>query len=391
MDIEIYFEPISLDLSAYKEETVNFYVGNLIDPFIKAGQFPDLAEAKIALFGVTEDRKSLKNIGCAEAPDKVREQLYPLLSHWNNLKIADLGNIRQGSSIDDTYFAMKEVVATLIRQGILPIIIGGSQDLTYANYLAYKNIGRLINIAAIDSVFDLGQEEEDLNAHSYLSRIILYQPNFLFNYTNIGYQSYFVNRDALQLMKKLFFEINRLGNVRADIAETEPMVRNAELVTFDISAIRAADAPGSYYAGPNGLNGEEACHICRYAGMNDKLTSIGFYEFNPAYDIRNQTAELVAQMIWYFLDGYANRQNDIPDKSSNDFIRYRVWLEDYNEELLFMKSKKTDRWWIDIPLNSKTGKGKLKYPYTPCSYADYQQALNQELPDRWWKLQQKLM
>jgi len=391
MDIEIYFEPISFDLSAYAEETVNFYVGNLIDPFTEAGQFPGLADTKIAIFGVNEDRKSLKNIGCAEAPDKVREQLYPLLSHWNNIKIADLGNIRQGNSVEDTYFAVKEVVATLIRQDILPIIIGGSQDLTYANYLAYKNIGRLINIAAIDPVFDLGQEEEDLNAHSYLSRIILYQPNFLFNYTNIGYQSYFVNRDALQLMKKLFFEINRLGNVRANIAETEPMVRNAELVTFDISAIRAADAPGSYYAGPNGLNGEEACHICRYAGMNDKLTSIGFYEFNPAYDIRNQTAQLVAQMIWYFLDGYANRQNDIPDKNSKDFIRFRVWLEDYKEELLFMKSKKTDRWWIDIPIKRKTGKGKLKYPYTPCSYADYQQALNQELPDRWWKLQQKLM
>ncbi len=391
MDIEIYFEPISPDLSAYAEETVNFYVGNLIDPFTKVGQFPDLSETKIAIFGVNEDRKSLKNTGCAEAPDKVREQLYPLLSHWNNIKIADLGNIRQGNSVEDTYFAVKEVVATLIRQNILPIIIGGSQDLTYANYLAYQNIGRLINIAAIDSVFDLGQEEEELNAHSYLSRIILYQPNFLFNYTNIGYQSYFVNSDALQLMKKLFFEINRLGNIRANITETEPMVRNAELVTFDISAIRAADAPGSYYAGPNGLSGEEACHICRYAGMNDKLTSIGFYEYNPAYDIRNQTAQLVAQMIWYFLDGYANRQNDIPDKNSSDFIQYRVWLEDYKEELLFMKSKKTDRWWIDIPVKRKTGKGKLKYPYTPCSYADYQQALNQELPDRWWKLQQKLM
>jgi len=391
MDIEIYFEPISLDLSAYTEQTVSFYVGNLIAPFTKIGQFPDLKEIKIAIFGVKEDRKSLKNSGCAEAPDKVREQLYPLLSHWNNIKIADLGNIRQGNSIGDTYFAVEEVVATLIRQDILPIIIGGSQDLTYANYLAYKNIGRLINIAAVDSVFDLGQEEEDLNAHSYLSRIILYQPNFLFNYTNIGYQSYFVNRDALQLMKKLFFEINRLGNVRANIAETEPMVRNAELVTFDVSAIRAADAPGSYYAGPNGLNGEDACRICRYAGMNDKLTSIGFYEFNPAYDIRHQTAQLVAQMIWYFLDGYANRQNDIPDKNSKDFIRFRVWLEDYKEELIFLKSKKTDRWWIDIPVKSKTGKGLLKYPYTPCSYADYQQALKQELPDRWWKLQQKLM
>lgn len=390
-DIDIYFEPVDLDLSKYDEETNNFFVGNLIDPYTAAGQFPDLEEVKIALFGVKEDRKALKNTGCAQAPDKVREQLYPLLSHWNNIKIADLGNIRQGNSIEDTYFAVKEVVTILLHEKILPIIIGGSQDLTYANYLAYENIGRVINIATIDPVFDLGQEEEELNAHSYLSRIILHQPNFLFNYTNIGYQSYFVNRDALQLMKNLFFEINRLGNVRADIAETEPMIRSADMVSFDISAIRSADAPGSYYAGPNGLNGEEACRICRYAGMNDKLTSIGFYEFNPQYDHRHQTAQLVAQMIWYFLDGYANRQNDIPGKRNKDFIRFRVYLDDYKEELFFLKSKKTDRWWIEIPVKSKAGKKQLKYPYTPCSYADYQQALNQELPDRWWKLQQKLM
>ncbi len=391
MDIEIYFEPISLDLSAYAEQTEDFFVGNLIEPFVKSGHFPDLEGIKIALIGVNEDRKSLKNTGCADAPDRVREQLYPLFSHWNNVKITDLGNIKQGNTIDDTYFAVKDVLSVLIKKGVLPIVIGGSQDLTYANYLAYENIGRVINIAAVDPVFDLGQDEKDLNAHSYLSRIIVHQPNFLFNYTNIGYQSYFVNQDAMQLMKNLFFDINRLGNIRANISETEPMVRNADMLTFDMAAIRAADAPGSYYAGPNGLNGEEACRICRYAGMNDKLTSIGFYEFNPAYDIRNQTALLTAQMIWYFLDGFDNRQHDIPKKSSKNFIRYRVFLENYKEELFFLKSKKTDRWWIEIPVKSKTGKKQLKNPYTPCSYADYQQALQQEIPDRWWKLQQKLM
>jgi formiminoglutamase len=391
MDIEIYFEPVTIDSAAFTGSADNFYVANLIRAYSDSGEFPDLSEVKIALFGVKEDRKALENTGCAEGPDEIRRQLYPLMAHWNNMTIADLGNIRQGNTIEDTYFAVKEVVATLVRQNITVILLGGSQDLTYPNYLAYENIGRVINIAAIDSVFDLGQDEQELNARSYLSRIILHQPNFLFNYTNLGYQSYFVNRDALQLMKNLFFEINRLGNVRADIAETEPMVRNADLVSVDISAIRAADAPGSFYAGPNGLNGEEACRICRYAGMNDKLTSIGFYEYNPSFDIRRQTAQLVAQMIWYFLDGFANRQNDIPKKDSKDFIRFRVYLDEYKEELFFLKSKKTDRWWIEIPVQSKTGKGELKYPYTPCSYADYQQALNQELPDRWWRLQQKLM
>ncbi len=391
MDIEMYFEPVSIDLSAFTGPSDNFYVAHLMDVFAEKGSFPDLTDAGIALVGVKEDRKALENKGCAEGPDEIRKELYPLMAHWNSVKIADLGNIRQGNTVEDTYFAVREVVATLLRKNILVILLGGSQDLTYPNYLAYENTGHVINIAAVDAVFDLGQEEQDLNARSYLSRIILHQPNFLFNYTNIGYQSYFVNRDGLQLMKKLFFEINRLGNVRADIAETEPMVRHADLMTVDISAVRAADAPGSYYAGPNGLNGEEACRICRYAGMNDKLTSIGFYEYNPSLDIRHQTAKLTAQMIWYFLDGYANRQNDIPAENSKHFVRFRVYLEDYKEELFFLKSKKTDRWWIEIPVKKATGKKKIKYTYAPCSYADYQQALQQELPDRWWKLQQKLM
>ena len=391
MDIEMYFEPVDETVITVTGSSDNFFVADLIQSYTRENGFPDLSEAHLALVGVLEDRQALKNKGCGQGPDKIRAQLYPLLSHWNQLKIVDLGNIKQGHVVEDTYFALKEVTASLIRKNILTIIIGGSQDLTYANYLAYENTGRVINIAAIDAVFDLGQDEEELNARSYLSRIIMHQPNFLFNYTHIGYQSYFVNRDALQLMKNLFFEVNRLGNVRADITETEPMVRNADLLSIDISAVRAADAPGSYYAGPNGLTGDEICRICRYAGMNDKLTSIGFYEYNPVYDHRELTAQLIAQMIWYFLDGFANRQQDIPQKESKDFIRFRVFLDDYKEELFFLKSKKTDRWWIEIPVKSKSGKGPLKYPYTPCSYADYQKALNQELPDRWWRLQQKLM
>ncbi len=392
MEPEIYFEPIASSLSGFfQQSSNNLRLGDVLEAYVEKEKFPSLEGVQIALIGVNEDRKSVDNKGCAEAPDHVREYLYPLQTHWNRLNIVDLGNIRQGHTVEDTYFAVKEVVSALIKKDIVPVLIGGSHDLTYANYLAYENIGRVINIAAVDPVFDLGHDDDELNARSYLSRIILHQPNFLFNFTNIGYQSYFVNQDALELMKNLFFDVNRLGNVRVNMEEAEPMVRNADILTFDLSAIRAADSPGSYYAGPNGFNGEEACRICRYAGMSDKLSSFGIYELNPKFDPRGQSAHLTAQMIWYFMDGFANRQHDLPYQDTTDFVRFRVYLEGQGEEMIFLKSKKTDRWWIEIPLKNPADKKYIRHHFVPCSYNDYQTALQQEIPDRWWMLQQKLM
>ncbi len=391
MDLDIYFEPAEFQFGDNPGQTAYNRLGDIINAYTHNDGFPILNDAQIALLGVKEDRMALENRGCGEAPDSVRQHLYSLYSHWNHLKIIDLGNIKQGHTVDDTYFAVKEVVSSLLKAGVLPIIIGGSQDITYANYLSYENIGRVINIATVDPLFDLGHDESELNSRSYLSRIILHQPNFLFNYTNIGYQTYFVNQDAIQLMKNLFFDFNRLGNVRLQPEEAEPMVRNADILSFDVSAVRYSDAPGNFYAGPNGFKGEEACRICRYAGLSDKLSSIGFYELNPKYDDRGQTAQLVAQMIWYFLDGFMNRQGDYPNKERINFIRFRVHLEEFDEEMIFLKSKNTGRWWIEVPIKIKANERYGLQHLIPCSYNDYQTALRQELPDRWWKMQQKLM
>src|SRR5690606_1183267 len=127
-------------------------------------------------------------------------------------------------------------------------------------------------------------------------KIFLHQPNYLFNFSNLGYQTYFVNQDSLRVMDKLFFDAQRLGEISGAIHLAEPAIRNANMISFDISSIRSSDAVANVNASPNGFYGEEACQITRYAGYNDKLSSIGFYEFNPAYDQNGQTAMLLAQM-----------------------------------------------------------------------------------------------
>ncbi|MCC7233394.1 MAG: formimidoylglutamase [Bacteroidia bacterium] len=388
MEISSYFKP--LDTSRFGNPgSRKQSLGGVIRKFLQEDSFPDCEGIHIAIFGVEEDRGSVRNDGCSAAPDNVREKLYGLRTAAYQYQIADLGNLRKGETLNDTYAAVTTVMTELLREKILPLIIGGSQDLTYAQYAAYQKLEETVNIVSVDSHFDLGASDEPLNANTYLGKIVLKEPNFLFNFSNIGYQTCFAGVEQVDLMEKLFFDAYRLGQVQQDLEEAEPIVRNADILSFDISAIRQSDAPGNGNASPNGFYGEEACRIVRYAGLSDKLTSFGIYEINPLYDHYDQTSHLAAQMIWYFFEGYYNRKHDVPLRSRNGFVKYRVAMKKEDQEIVFYKSEKSERWWMEVPYPNE----KIRYQrhhMVPCSYRDYKLACSNELPDRWWQAFQKL-
>lgn len=384
-----FFHPLSLDTFNYNYS--HGMLGEIIKAYTTKTNFPDLTGVNLAIIGVNEDRRAINNKGCAMAPDKVRNYFYQLYTGDYPVNIVDLGNILPGHTIEDTYFAVKLVLHELIKMNIVPIILGGSQDLTYANYLAYENLDSTINIVAIDSLLDLGEEDTELNAQTYLSNIILHQPNHLFNFSNIGYQTYFVSQSSINIMSKLYFDAHRLGQIKANLEEVEPIVRNADIVSFDISAIRMADAPGNSNSSPNGFYAEEACQIARYAGMSDKLSSIGFYEYNPKLDNRDQTAQLLAQIIWCFIDGYYNRKRDFPFNNKADYLKYHVNIKNLQNEIVFFKSKKSDRWWMQVPYPANNNSKYERHLLVPCSYNTYETALNDEMPDQWWLTYKKLI
>jgi formiminoglutamase len=392
MDFSEFFEPVdSPEIQSAVEASGHPRLGRMINTYFPGNEFPGYQGFDLVIFGVKEERNAMNNAGCSQAPDMVRKYLYQLYPGPYEVKIADLGNIRQGFSVSDTYFAVSSVIAELLQNNVVPVIIGGSQDLTYANYQAYENLGQIINIVSVDSMFDLGSSENELNSRAFLSNIILHQPNYLFNYANLGYQTYFTDQEALKLMKNLMFDTYRVGVIRQNLEDAEPVVRNADMLTVDISAVRQSDAPGNGNATPNGFYGEEICQIMRYAGLSDKLTSIGFYETNPSLDLNGQTSHLVAQMIWFFIEGFYNRPHDFPFKNEDDYLKYRVSISEHRDEISFYKSKKTDRWWMEIPLQHEQ---KIKYQrhyLVPCSYQDYQTACKNDIPDRWWMMYQKLM
>ncbi|MBT6747081.1 MAG: formimidoylglutamase [Flavobacteriales bacterium] len=386
MDLSIFFKPVEENFEGGKhsfQKTFDIHTVN-------AG-FPDLEDIDVAIIGVKEERGAIDNEGCSEGADEVRRFLYKLNIGGFFPRVVDLGNIKAGETINDTYFALTNSIEALIKRKILPIIIGGSQDLTFANYAAYQKMEQTVNLVSIDNQLDLGSSESGIDDTTYLSKIILHQPNFLFNFSNLGYQTYFVNQESIELMSKLFFDASRLGQISGNVHESEPIIRNADMLSFDVSAIRMADAPGCKQTSPNGFNSQEACQMARYAGISDKLSSIGFYNYNPTFDNRGQTAHLLAQMIWCVIEGYYQRKDDFPVRNSDEYLKYRVMLEDNKYELLFYKSKKSDRWWMDIPYPPNKRIQFERHHLVPCSYSHYEKALADEMPDSWWKTYQKLI
>lgn len=391
MDISIYFEPVEVTGFPFADRTHSKRVGDAVRTFSETDTFPEWENADLAIIGIGEERNSWFNNGCAFAPDQVRKELYKLYQGVFTLNLVDLGNVKNGHTVEDTYFALTSVLVELLENHVVPIILGGSQDLTFAQYKAYEKLGRIINIASVDPLFDLGISGEKLDARSYMSHIIMQQPNYLFNYTNIGYQTYFVDQQAISLMKNLYFDTCRLGMVRADMEEVEPMVRNADLLTIDIGAVRASDAPGNAHASPHGFYGEEMCQIMRYAGLSDKLTSLGLYEINPRLDRHSQTAQLAAQMIWYFIEGFYGRKGDFPPDKKRELAKFTVTMKDFKDEVIFYRSNKSERWWMEVPIRSKHRERYERHHLVPCSYQDYLTACQNTLPDRWWQTYQKLM
>lgn len=391
MDLSIYFEQVDLEILK-RLEPGKPVIGNTINIYHSQAGFPETGAYDIALIGVSDDRGAVGNEGCADGPNEMRKYLYELYPGDWKARIADLGNIRAGHTQADTLFALSEVISSLIGNKVLPIIIGGSQSLTLGMYKAYESLEKIVNVALIDPRFDLGSGSvNELDSQNYLSKIILQKPNYLFNLTNIGYQTYFIDQTEIELMTKLLFDTYRLGQIRADFKEIEPLVRNADMLSFDIGAIKASEAPGNGNASPNGFNGEEACMIARYAAMGDKLSAIGFFEMNPRYDRNGLTAFLLAQMVWYTFEGYNQRKKDFPVLRNEDFIKYTVPTADFKDGIIFYKSRKTDRWWMEVICGDDKQKKYVNHFMVPCSYNDYLTACSNEIPDRWWQVYQKLM
>ncbi len=376
-----FLKPVENNVIEYIEQLPTHAIGKNVDIYVE-GKFPNLEDVKIAILAVNDSRGEQSKEKNSVNFDIVRKNFYALFpGNWSS-KIVDLGTLEAGKTIEDTYFAVKKIVSDLLKKNILPIIIGASQDITYAVYRAYDEQEQMVNLTSIDSKIDVVNDVSK-PSESFISRIILEEPNNLINFCNLGYQTYFNSQEELDLLDKMFFETYRLGEIITDITIAEPILRDSDIVSLDIHSVRSMDLGINNVSMPNGFDGREICSLARYSGISDRVSSFGIFNICE----KSQESLLISQILWYFIEGYNYRLNEYPYVSKKSYLKYTVLLEE--QELVFYKSDVSDRWWIEIEYPQKDM--KVQKMLFPCSYVDYQKAQGGELPERWWRVSRKML
>ncbi len=356
---------------------------------IHKGRFPKWGRKHIALLGANGSKKD--NLNPEQHPaNQVRKKLYALKKGTGTYQIIDLGNLIAEEDLSATQQKLAQVCEKLIEQQILPIIIGDTHALDYGQFQAYESQGKLINVVTVDAKIDVEDIAAALSTHTHTQAILSHKPNFLFSYNHLAYQAFLNSKQALNLLEQLYFEAYSVGQLRKDLQEIEPLIRQADMLSFDIQAIKMEYAPAHPQAQLLGLNVEEACQICWFAGLSEKITSLGIYEFYPKYEERQKTASLIATMVWYFVEGYYNRVK-LKDFNSNAFMKYLVATLDHSNQnpMVFYKHKVTQKWWMEVPYPNELSQTQ-ECMIVPCSYKDYQTANKGEVPDRWISTYAKL-
>jgi formiminoglutamase len=371
-DLQEFLSPINVailnDDNAYNETQF----GSIIK--IYEDELPVLDGIELVIVGINEFRGA-GFVPNESATDSVRKQFYQLYYWHKDIRIADIGNIKTGASINDSYAAIKMVLKELLLLGKTTIILGGSHDNTMGQYFAYKDMGKIIDATIVDAKIDL-KSESSLRSENFLMEMLTGEPNMVRHYNHIGFQSYFVHPHMLETIDKLRFDCFRVGTAKEQLEEMEPVIRSSDLVSFDISAIKNSDAPASACS-PNGFTGEEACGLARYAGMSPSISSFGIYGYNADKDINDLTALQISQMLWYFIDGKNRNAQEAHLDETQNFNQFHTAFAEV--DTVFMQSKRTGRWWMQLPDKR----------IIACSYNDYLYASNNKIPERWLRAQER--
>ncbi|MEM9261051.1 MAG: hypothetical protein AAGA62_15515, partial [Bacteroidota bacterium] len=352
----------------------------MYSPWLKAPPKPDSALAVHTLGKGLKPRSrkiAVAIIGLDEkVAKKTRQHLYATSWAFGKLSVRDLGDVRKGTS---------DFLIPLLRElhsaEITPILLGGKdQELFTAQYLAFSELNRQVSLVQIDRTIDLHPEGPQGAA---LDKAVHRKGRKKqFHLSHLGAQQHLTNPAIYDLFDARGFEAVRLGQAQADISGLEPQIRDGDLLGLNIGAINHNEAPARKGYHPSGFSLQEATQLAYYAGNSDKLSSFGIYGFSPndqQEEPNELTAAAYAQLIWYFLHGYSRRVGDFP-AGTKGLLEYIVDIRGF-EQLTFWKSRRSNRWWIEVPDGKY--KGEERHRLVPCSYQDYLTAsAEQNLPDR---------
>ena len=373
MSIEL-LKPIDDDILNSIKSNKRGSIGEEIQIHTSSLGLPDIESTDIAILGISETRNSFFESNDFNLSN-FRKEFYQLnLGKWKK-SISDLGNLPNGETTNDTYHAIAELCLFLRKKNIISIIIGGSNDIIFPIFKSYNNFNKKVNIVSIDNQFDLHQDEDLLSSRSYMNKIIIDDSSKLNDFTNLGYQRHLCSPSEIDLMDKLFFDYISLGDLIGDDKSAEPILRDAHIIGLDMKALSWVSSGNYEYGNPNGIDSRLICILSRYSGISDKCGYFGLFEL-----LNNSiSTKLYAQIIWYFIEGVNSRFSEPIFSDKSGFIKYNVSVS--GRDLIFIKSNESERWWLEIILSEKNEKKR----YLPCLESDYTSALNDNIPERWFR------
>ncbi len=382
MTIRDFFEPADkpeFTFSFMKEEEA---LCSQIDYGFFSEEDEGISVYDVAIIGIEDAKNAVDNKGVELAAKVIREQLGKLRKTTRGLKIIDLGNIK-GKTLDDRYFALREVGSMLLKYQVFAVVLGGAQDYLLPVIQSLTKVDNEIAVSLIDSRLDFELEEVEYSSKSYLSHIKKEFSQQIFELNILGVQKYFIGASQEELMRKMSWELVRLGDIRNEnIKYTEPFLRDADVVGFDVGAVQSAYMPYYKNINVNGLTGYEACQIAWYSGLSDKLKFFCLQEYNPSIDKDNNGAMLCAQIIWHVIEGESLKITEVPSIESENYKIFVVHLHNFNEDIRFYTNRINGRWWIEVPW-------KESVRLLSCSKDDYDDTQKGNLPDKWWRFFQK--
>ncbi len=362
-------------------EVVKLYEGNSdqLGYYLKSQTWNQDHLPNVAILGVPEARGS-RCLPFADGPDAIRSQLYTLTSFPAEINIVDLGNIKCGNQLKDTYAAVKIVAEELSELGVRLLILGGSQELIVPMVAGFSR--EEFNLVIVDDRIDNSVSDKSAADEIYINNL---PPGT--SVSVISCQSYFIGDQAEDLIAEgTNGEVLTLGEIRADLKELEPLLRKSDLVSFDFGSLKASEAPGQYRISPNGLTGEEACQIAWYSGISTTPSWFGIFGYSPLADPSSTGAMMAAQIGWYFINGLSKRLDEAPTDEATDFEHYHMTVDGLEEPISFLLHPISKRWWMEVPSEDCT----LFPVRIPCSKKDYRKACENEISGKWWKYFNKI-
>ena len=331
----------------------------------------DLFGKSIQFFTGKEDNIKNQHIGLVGLDEinseRLREALYKMSFPWNDKKVIDLGNLRNS----DPSFAI-QFLRELTQGGIIPIVIGKHTNTTKILFEAFAESIPNANMVWLQEAIPQCHSEDQ-----YWPKIFQDYPQRINQLGLIGSQSHFRSSSENKLLRRIPYEEIRLGKLRKQMNYAEPILRDADFVSIDAAVLRYSEAPSQIEKSPNGLFGEELCRLARYTGISDKVRGFSIAGFDLVDDPHQITASLMAQVIWYFIDGFYNRKGDYPLKEQN-LTEYLIDIKSLGTKISFWKSTLSGRWWMQLPKSENERKNIL----IACTYEDYLDATKSEIPER---------